>query len=81
VASDVGITPVPAPPRTVFSPGWRLLTSIQKPWPVFLHHTANRHLGVALSDDFSVLVWVDAELAERVQRGRGDSGVIDLSAT
>jgi hypothetical protein len=35
---------------------------------------------VALCDDIAVLVRVDAELAERVHRGRGDSGAVDFSA-
>ena len=37
-------------------------------------------LGVALYDDVAILVRVDAELAERIHRCRGDNRVVDLSA-
>ena len=45
-----------------------------------VQHGEAADLGVALPDDVAVLVRVDAELAERVHRGRGDRRALNLLA-
>ena len=43
--------------------------------------TARRRSRCGATDHFSVLVRVDAELAERIHRGRGDHRAVDLPAS